>query len=173
MALSNACQAFYNDLSTIPSPRHWEGPNSSTDYGSFCIFKMFEVFFKFLFKYYFFFVKTTWFLSFSNKNDAESSRNFIKKQVLDPKRAKFVKKSLRKVYGKYTESFKTSKTCPGRPIWAHKGPYGPIYGPIRAHMSPYMGPSGPIWAPTRTGPQPGPGPPSARAPPIHPSLYIP
>ena len=58
-----------------------------------------------------------------NKNDAESSRNFIKKQVLDPKRAKFVQKSLRKVYGKYTESSKTSKTCPGRPIWAHMGPY--------------------------------------------------
>ena len=35
-------------------------------------------------------------------------------------------------------------------IWAHKGPYGPIYGPIRAHMGP-----NPDRAPTRTGPQPG------------------
>ena len=40
--------------------------------------------------------------------------------------------------------------------WAHKGPYGPI----RAHMGPYMGPYGPQpgpgpnpdWAPTRPGP---------------------
>ena len=26
------------------------------------------------------------------------------------------------------------------------GPHGPIYGPIRAHMGPYMGLCGPIWA---------------------------
>ena len=41
----------------------------------------------------FFFVKITWFLSFSGKNDAESIRNFINKSVLDPKRAKLDPKS--------------------------------------------------------------------------------
>ena len=95
-------------------------------------------------------------MSFSSKNDAESFRNFIKKQVLDPKRAKLVQKSLRKVYGKYTESSKTSKTCPGRPIRAHMGPYGPTWAHIWAHKGPYgpqpgPGPN-PDWAPTRPGP---------------------
>ena len=89
--------------------------------------------------------------SFSNINDAESSRNFIKNLVLDPKHAKLDQKSLRKVYRKYTESSKTSKTCPGRPIRAHKGPYGPMwahmgpYGPLWAHIWAHMGPYGPIW----------------------------
>ena len=36
-----------------------------------------------------FLIKITWFLSFSNKNDAESFRNFIKNQILNPKHAKF------------------------------------------------------------------------------------
>ena len=34
-------------------------------------------------------------------------------------------------------------------VGAHMGPYGPIYGPIWAHMGPLwvlMGPYGPIWA---------------------------
>ena len=35
-----------------------------------------------------FLMKITWFLSFSNKNDAESSINFVKIPFLDPKRAK-------------------------------------------------------------------------------------
>ena len=43
-----------------------------------------------------FWVKITCFLSFSNRNDAESSINFIKIQFLDPKRAKLVQKSYRK-----------------------------------------------------------------------------
>ena len=38
------------------------------------------------------------------------------------------------------------------PLWAHKGPYGPIRA-LWAHMGP-----NPDRAPTRTGPQPGPGP---------------
>ena len=63
----------------------------------------------------------------------ESSRNFIKNQVWDPKRAKLVQKS----YGKFTEVYGTSKTCPGGPIRAHMDPYGPIYGPIWVHMGPY------------------------------------
>ena len=68
-------------------------------------------------------------------------RNFIKILVLDPKRAKLVQISLRKVDGKLT-------LFP-RPV--QEDPYGPIYGPIRAHMGP-----NPDRAPTRTGPQPGP-----------------
>ena len=40
-----------------------------------------------------FLVKITCFLSFSGKNDAESSISFIKNLVLDPKRAKLVQKS--------------------------------------------------------------------------------
>ena len=40
-----------------------------------------------------FWVKITWFLSFSSKNHAESSRNLIKNSVLDPKWAKFNRKS--------------------------------------------------------------------------------
>ena len=43
---------------------------------------------------------------------------------------------------------------PYGPIRTHKGPYGPIYGPIRAIWA-HMGPN-PERAPTRTGPQPGP-----------------
>ena len=38
------------------------------------------------------------------------------------------------------------------PLWAHKGPYGPIRA-LWAHMGP-----NPDRVPTRTGPQPGPGP---------------
>ena len=78
-------------------------------------------------------------MSFSGKNDAKSFINFVKKSFLDPQHAKLVQKSLRKVYGKYTES-------PG-PV--QEDPYGPIrspYGPIRAHMGP-----NPDRAPTRTG----------------------
>ena len=81
--------------------------------------------------------KITWFLSFSGKLDAESYRNLMKNSVLGPKRAKFVQKS----YGKFTESLRNFQDLSRR---THKGPYGPIYGPI--------------WAPTRTGPQPGLGP---------------
>ena len=77
-------------------------------------------------------------MSFSSKDDAESSRNFIKILVLDPQRAKLVQMSLRKV-----DAF--AKTCPGGPIWAHMGP-------IWAHMGPYGAYTGPY------GPQPGPGP---------------
>ena len=40
-----------------------------------------------------FVIKITWCLSFSGKNDAESSRNFVKNLVLDPKRAKLDQKS--------------------------------------------------------------------------------
>ena len=55
------------------------------------------------------------------------------------------------------------------PLWAHKGPYGPIRAlwahmgpnpgraPTRAGPQPGQGPN-PDRAPTRTGPQPGPGP---------------
>ena len=49
--------------------------------GFSCIFRIFSQRLGFL-------VKIKWFLSFSCKNDAESFRNSIKKQVLDPKRAK-------------------------------------------------------------------------------------
>ena len=38
-------------------------------------------------------VNITWFLSFSNKNDAESCINFVKIPFLDPKRAKLDQKS--------------------------------------------------------------------------------
>ena len=62
------------------------------------------------------------------------------KTSFGPEACEICSKVLRKVYGKYTESSKTSKTCPGRPIWAHMGPEGAIYGPIRAHMGLYMGP---------------------------------
>ena len=48
------------------------------------------------------------FLSFSGKNDAESSRDFIKKLFLNPKHAKFDQKS----------EFGHVRTCPGGPIWA-------------------------------------------------------
>ena len=41
-------------------------------------------------------------MNFSGKNDTESSRNFIKNLVLDPKRAKSAQKS----YGKFTESLR-------------------------------------------------------------------
>ena len=37
-------------------------------------------------------------------------------------------KVLRKVYRKFTESSESSKTCPGGPIRAHMGPYGPQPG---------------------------------------------
>ena len=72
-----------------------------------------------------------------------------KTQLKDPKRAKFVQKS----YGKFTESLRNFQDLSRR---THKGPYGPIYGPIRAHM----GPDGPQPGP---GPQPGLGPNPARA----------
>ena len=36
-----------------------------------------------------FLIKITWFLSFSNKNDAESLCHFVKNLILDPKRVKF------------------------------------------------------------------------------------
>ena len=49
------------------------------------------------------FVKITCFLSFSKQNHAESSRNFVKNLVLDPKRAKFDQKSW----------FGHVRTCPG------------------------------------------------------------
>ena len=95
-----------------------------------------------------FLVKITWFFSFSNKNDAESSRNFIKKWVLDPRRTKLVQMSLRKVDGKLTPS----------PRLVQEGPYGPIWAHIWAHQGPYGSIYGPILAPTRTGPEPGQGP---------------
>ena len=79
-------------------------------------------------------------MSFSSKNDAESSRNSIKNKVLDPKRAKFIQKS----YGKFMESLRNFQDLSSR---THKVP------------RPYA----PIWAPTRTGPQPGLGPNPARA----------
>ena len=78
-------------------------------------------------------------MSFSGKNDAESSRNFIKNSALHWKRAKLVQKS----YGKFTESLRNFQDLSRR---THTGPYELIYEPIRAHM----GPHGPIW--------PGPGP---------------
>ena len=102
-----------------------------------CIFGDFLSIFRIFGQILGFLIKITWFLSFSSKNDAESSRNFMKILFLDPKRAKLVQKSLRKVYGKYTESSKTSKTCPGKHIRAHKGPYEPLW----AHIGPY----GPLW----------------------------
>ena len=61
-------------------------------------------------------------MSFSSKNDAESFRNFIKIQFLDPKRAKLVQK----FYGKLTESLRNFQDLTRR---THKGPYGPIYVP--------------------------------------------
>ena len=105
----------------------WEFPGISGNFRDFYgIFLIFGQILRFV-------IKITCFLSFSSKNDAESFRHFIKNLVLVPKRAKLVQKSLRKVYGKYTESSKTSKTCPGRPIWAHKGPYVPIW----VHIIPF------------------------------------
>ena len=59
--------------------------------------------------------------------------------------SKSLTESLRKVYGTYNLTRRT-----------HKGPYGPIYGPI--------------WAPARTGPQPGLGPNPARAQVSRPAL---
>ena len=47
-----------------------------------------EISFEFLLKYLRVFIKITCFFSFSNKNHAESSINFIKIPFLDPKRAK-------------------------------------------------------------------------------------
>ena len=93
-----------------------------------------------------FLIKITWFLSFSNKNDSESFRNFIKNLVSDPKRATLVQKS----YGKFMESLRNFQDLSRR---THKGPYGPIrahkgpYGPIRAiwsHIWAHKGPYGPI-----------------------------
>ena len=66
-----------------------------------------------------FLVKITWFLSFSGKNDAESLCHFVKIPFLDPKRAKLDQKS----------EIGHVRTCPGGPIMAHKGPYGPQPGP--------------------------------------------
>ena len=107
----------------------------------FCIFGIFCQILLFL-------VKIMWFLSFSSKNDAELFINFVKIQFLDPKRAKLVQKS----YGKFTESLQNLQDLSRR---THKGPYGPIYGPIRPICA-HMGPNADR-APTRTGPQPGPG----------------
>ena len=52
------------------------------------------------------------FFSFSTQNHTESSGNFLKKPILDPKRAKLNQKfyvnfteSLRKCYGKFTEEY--------------------------------------------------------------------
>ena len=55
------------------------------------------------------------FFDFSNKNYAESSRNFVKNQVLNLKHAKFDQKS----------EIGHVRTCQG----AHKAPYGPQPGP--------------------------------------------
>ena len=78
----------------------------------FCIFLIFCQILKFL-------VKITWFFCFSNKNDAESSRSFIKNLVLDPKRAKLVQKS----YGKFTESLRNLQRAVQED--PYMGPYGP------------------------------------------------
>ena len=78
-------------------------------------------------------IKITWFLSVSGKNDAESSSNFIKNSVLDPKRAKLIQsltESLRNVYVIFQDlsrRFHKGQYWPiWAHIWAHKGPYGPI-----------------------------------------------
>ena len=68
------------------------------------------------------------FLSFSSKKHAESFINFVKNQVLDPKRAKFDEKS----------EIGHVRPCPGGPIWAHKGPiwaHKGRYGPCGALVS--------------------------------------
>ena len=52
----------------------------------FCIFGIFGQILRFL-------VKITCFLSFSSKNHAESFINFVKNQILNPKRAKLDQKS--------------------------------------------------------------------------------
>ena len=46
------------------------------------------------------------FLSFSGKSHAESFRNFVKKQILDPKHTKFKQKSKSDMSG-------PARTCPG------------------------------------------------------------
>ena len=74
------------------------------------------------------------------------------KSVLDPKRAKLVQMSLRKVDGNLTESPRPVQEDPYGPTWAHMGPYGPTWTHIWAHKAPYGPIYGPIWAPTRTGP---------------------
>ena len=69
-----------------------------------------------------FLVRIMWFFSFSSKNDAESFRNVIKILVLDPNRAKLVRKSLRKVDGKLTLFPRPVQQDP------YIGPYGPQLG---------------------------------------------
>ena len=53
-----------------------------------------------------FLIKITWFLSFSNKNDAESSINLVKIPFLDPKCVKLDQNS----------DFRHVRTCPGGQI---------------------------------------------------------
>ena len=69
-----------------------------------------------------FLIKIMCFLSFSSKNHTESSRNFIKNFVLNPKLPKFEQKS----------EIGHVRTCQDLSRRTQKGPYGPI----RAHMGP-------------------------------------
>ena len=64
--------------------------------------------------------------------------NYIKKQVLDPKRA-----------GPGWGPVRVGARSELGPLWAHMGPYGPLwapYGPIWAPYGPIRAPYGPIWA---------------------------
>ena len=89
-----------------------------------------------------FLVKVTWFLGFSSKNDADSSRNFIKKLSFGTEICEIgpnvSTESWRKVYGIFQDLQDLSRKA-------------------------YMGPYGPRWAPTWTGPQPGLGPNPAKS----------
>ena len=68
---------------------------------------------------------------------------FREKTIFGSETCEIGPKVLEKVFGKYTESTESSKTCLVGPIRVHMGPYGPQPGP---------GPN-PDWAPTRPGVQ--------------------
>ena len=73
-----------------PSVQEYFGKNL----GKICILIYFLVFLGIFGQILRFLIKITWFLSFSNKNDAESLCHFDKKKYfLDPKRAKLDQKS--------------------------------------------------------------------------------
>ena len=76
--------------------------------------------------------KITWILSFSGKNDTESSRNFIKIPLLCEIGLNCLTESWRKV-----DAF--SKTCPGRPIRALMGPVETPWGPRLSGLNTWNG----------------------------------